>query len=708
MDGNNLHHFKIWIDEQANKDIKATYENYQKIKQFETVGLFLLPYVCTGGVVTQSVEFNNIVDVSDIVASLNDVVTFRDGTEFKTEIPNTTYYLDYSKEGDWTWGTSNPDGVVDVDYLTIAEVKTDSDGMIDTIEDKRETVGGFNLKPEYGIHITGYVTEDELNDRLEEYYTKTETDTLLGGYVETSTLTALEDDLKDLNPTYNPSTTINTPGDVTRDMQGKIVDNENGIANVPTLIDEKNMYYTTTGTSTNFKVEIPNANLSDGYPIKIKTHVDATGSPVIEVDTFSDVSMKNPDGTAFNGKAGYYTFVHNGVNFILASGGGEEGETGLNVFANATIPTSELNGVLINQSLTVSSVISDSSYFSGGVFNTNTTSQAVLSETQGATSIGLELFWANGLNEVLRTNKTGSVALKYTFATTGTTLDMINDGKYLYVLRNESGHKVYRIDILASTVTGTLLTNGSTSGTNSGGLAKVGTSIYIFSKISDRTEVYRYNTVTTNRTQLADIPGATINNAFRTAQNGNYIYFTTYEGSNSKYAVYHLPSGTYRTFAISNGINTTSPIPIEVYDGRLYLSYPTSANFYIVDVRDFSASYTATIVTNPTSGVTGFRDISYFDGEIAFISNLTASQQTRIHRYTLTKKTYAANTIVLKRGDTTTGLYYAQLVNPPSSFTGTNNKLNTYFDDVAYSTGSDLVLSYPSYIGNGVEWIKFK
>ncbi|MEK8128355.1 glycosyl hydrolase family 28-related protein [Paenibacillus filicis] len=134
---------------------EVAYENYNKIKQFEDVGYFLVNYVVRGGVVSKSVKRNDEIDVTDIVAVIADDVTERKGKSFKTKYANATYYLDFTPNGDWAWGTSHPSGTVDVDYLAVAVVTTDANGNVVTITDKADPRGGFRLKSDYGL--AGYL-----------------------------------------------------------------------------------------------------------------------------------------------------------------------------------------------------------------------------------------------------------------------------------------------------------------------------------------------------------------------------------------------------------------------------------------------------------------------------------------------------------------------------------------------------------------------
>lgn len=125
---------------------ESTYTDYLKIKGFEDVGYFLKSYVVNGGVTTANAMRNDTIDATGIVVSLNNDIMARDGYSFQTSIPSTTYYLDFAKEGDWSWGTAHPTGTSEVDYLPVAEVVTDPAGLVSTITDVRGEVGGFRLQ----------------------------------------------------------------------------------------------------------------------------------------------------------------------------------------------------------------------------------------------------------------------------------------------------------------------------------------------------------------------------------------------------------------------------------------------------------------------------------------------------------------------------------------------------------------------------------
>lgn len=135
--------------EQIAGQTDTNYYNYNRIKSFNDVGFYLITYVNEGGVVTKNITYNNKVDVTAISASINNHVLAREGKSFQTAIPNTIYYLDFYKDGDFKWGTSHPTGTAGTDYLTLAEVTTDSNGNVSTITDNAGDRGGFRLKPGY-------------------------------------------------------------------------------------------------------------------------------------------------------------------------------------------------------------------------------------------------------------------------------------------------------------------------------------------------------------------------------------------------------------------------------------------------------------------------------------------------------------------------------------------------------------------------------
>lgn len=156
------HISKQWTNEQAASQAQVTYEKYKKIKSFQDVGYLLSYYVVSGGEVTANIKRNDIIDVADIVASLDDNILSRDGMSFEVKIPNTIYYLDFDKSGDWHWGTAHVQGTAGVDYLAIAEVTTNALGLVNLMLDKRGHVGGMRLKDNYGLE--GYATSEQMAD----------------------------------------------------------------------------------------------------------------------------------------------------------------------------------------------------------------------------------------------------------------------------------------------------------------------------------------------------------------------------------------------------------------------------------------------------------------------------------------------------------------------------------------------------------------
>jgi hypothetical protein len=138
---------------------------YRGIKKWEDVGYFLQAYIASGGVVTSNPYRNNRVDVTEVAFSINDAVMSREATTFTTVVPNASYYLDVTKDGDWHWSTSHPSGSAGTDYLTIATVTTNSLGNVAAITDTRGHVGGFLLKDEYGLE--NYATVAQLAETTE-------------------------------------------------------------------------------------------------------------------------------------------------------------------------------------------------------------------------------------------------------------------------------------------------------------------------------------------------------------------------------------------------------------------------------------------------------------------------------------------------------------------------------------------------------------
>lgn len=152
---------------QVAMQTEVTYKDYKKIKGFEDVGYFLDYYVERGGEVAKNITRNDMVDVADIVAVLDDDVTSRPGASFQAKYQNATYYVDFY-EGDFWWSTAHPVGVAGKDYLTLAVVTTDGNRNIDIITDARGTVGGFRLKDGIDMRIPYY--DEQLADVTEDIH----------------------------------------------------------------------------------------------------------------------------------------------------------------------------------------------------------------------------------------------------------------------------------------------------------------------------------------------------------------------------------------------------------------------------------------------------------------------------------------------------------------------------------------------------------
>lgn len=165
MDTRNLRDYKLWVSEQARKDVKVTYENYKKIKEFEDIGYFLETYIVEGADTTKDVLENNRVNITGAVASISNNMIRVDETHFVFNEASMTYTIVLLPEGVFT--TDPQTGVPFVDYIPIATVTTDVNKVVTTIVDDRGQVGGFYLKG--GIALPGYVTDQDLADELANY-----------------------------------------------------------------------------------------------------------------------------------------------------------------------------------------------------------------------------------------------------------------------------------------------------------------------------------------------------------------------------------------------------------------------------------------------------------------------------------------------------------------------------------------------------------
>lgn len=111
-------------------------------------GAFLDSYVVSGGLATQNITSNNVVDVTQMVCVLGSNIIEVDAGSFQTKTASTIYYLDFVKNN-FSWGLAHAAGTVNVDYLAVAEVTTDSNKNVDVITDKRGNINEFRLKSGY-------------------------------------------------------------------------------------------------------------------------------------------------------------------------------------------------------------------------------------------------------------------------------------------------------------------------------------------------------------------------------------------------------------------------------------------------------------------------------------------------------------------------------------------------------------------------------
>ena len=76
--------------------------------------------------------------------------------------------------------------------------------------------------------------------------------------------------------------------------------------------------------------------------------------------------------------------------------------------------------------------------------------------------------------------------------------------------------------------------------------------------------------------------------------------------------------------------------------------------------------------------------------------------------FTFPEKPFNPYTLIIQRGNTSSGVYQACLVNTFDDIVGENNRLLTGFDDIWYFLETKLDTSSPVYYGDGTKWIKFK
>lgn len=341
---------------------EASYLDYKKIKSFEDVGYFLMPYVVSGGFVTKDNKRNDRIDVSDIVVVLDDDVTERDGTAFKTKIPNTTYYLDFA-DGDFTWGTSHPPGTVNQDWLPIAEVTTDDFGNVSIITDTAGVRGGFRLKSEYGLF--GYLRPIA---NVFDYGATGDGITDDTSAIQSAINAAITDNMTVFWPegTYLTTSSLTGFHSVHHDGPG-IIKRETDLFYITPLANTRNKIYVSTGG------DDTNDGLSASQPIQtLQTMMNLIEAPSIKLHVgnwrFVIAAGTYLEGASFTGNV----IAANYVEFI-----GEVDESG--------VPTTIIDGM--------SSTKTAGLYFDGGPSQIKV--QDILFKNFRANSVASGLVFAN-------------------------------------------------------------------------------------------------------------------------------------------------------------------------------------------------------------------------------------------------------------------------------------------------------------------------
>ena len=96
-----------------------------------------------------------------------------------------------------------------------------------------------------------------------------------------------------------------------------------------------------------------------------------------------------------------------------------------------------------------------------------------------------------------------------------------------------------------------------------------------------------------------------------------------------------------------------------------------------------------------------------YNGENIYILG-SSSNRRSYSAFTSPEKLFNPYTLIIQRGNTSSGVYQACLVNTFDDIVGENNRLLTGFDDIWYFLETKLDTSSPVYYGDGTKWIKLK
>lgn len=444
---------------------------------------------------------------------------------------------------------------------------------------------------------------------------------------------------------------------------------------------------------------------------------DLSGSITISLDAgATSVPLKDYDGVQLTSlNKGYVEVVDNTTFFTYAPKGGA---SKLNVYTGMSEPTKK-EGIWIQTNKSFNKVVTDKEIFLGNTW-TPSSAYGTIPFTPGNNSgvvCGKKIYIIHQTNNLLwiydTVSKTWSNGTPPPYSggqfASGVAIDtdIYFSGGYGASASIKSFYKYNTLndtwsqlaDLPTATEWHGSVTNGSkiiTFGGTSGSAANA--------------LVYSYDIATNVWTTKTSMPKALVQHTAKLVGNlvfimGGRSYSSGSLGANNT-TNYHynidsdtwttitsvIPSATYNSIAICIGQyiyiickNTTTAGVSKLY------KYDT--------VNDTWAVLADTPSTSTSYGSTG--------GFIDSLFYVIRSATTVIEAYSFTDKIFDENSLVLVKNNLTSGTFYTELITPLKPLEGLFTRLVNGFNDVWLFADSKLN-EYPSYYGDGTQWIKFK
>ncbi|MFC6334283.1 Kelch repeat-containing protein [Paenibacillus septentrionalis] len=483
-------------------------------------------------------------------------------------------------------------------------------------------------------------------------------------------------------------------------------------------IDARTRYGTTAGSATAFTLTLSPApaSLYTGLQITVKLHTNTGTNPTLNVNGLGARALYDSDGARFSGESGkIYTFVYDGTNFILRSGGGG-GK--LNVYTGLTQPAKK-EGVWIQTSQAITSVRNDLDIWLANAWSR--VSYADMPERisrAAAVSDGANTYVLGGFSSNSATSRSTNYRYNANTNTWTTLQPMVANvmlhcaavvDKKIYVFGGSHSSNstptafLRKYDILQNTWE--TLPNMPVPLQYAACVA-VGTKIYIFggsqtSFTDGRTTTRCYDTVSDTWSLLAAIPEQRAS-AVACAV-GTKIYLVHghmsagTSGGNPKDFCYDTITNAWTEIATSPAWIRTDGSGVAV-GNNVFVFYRTEGVVYNTTTNTWTVLPNGSV--NHLYPVTG-----YYQGMIYVIGGNSLSS---VSSYALNSTSYPTGTVILYRIDPAYGQWQTELVTPGQLLLGVNTRLLSHFDDAFIHDGTTLRGDLPSYYGNGSAWVKFK